>query len=260
MAFRYHFSWLKKKGLDVFIWKKKGDHKNLNNYHGSVWAYQTKFLSISCSYGFSVICWNIRNLNSLGLHSVRQQLTASYRSISRRHLIPYTKTHWDLLHLHEILEKIIGLLTGLHSGTVSAMKCGKESVQFLFRERGSETGMRAFSTHLNSCMDEALGKVVNQSPCGASNGNIEINDLVYCWWCSNLSRVTGGSGNDSRGTTWGGKAIVTSDFLAQDQCSSVWRFTRWNSSLLMNVVKTLRSWRNSHTLVVKCISIVDRAK
>ena len=36
----------------------------------------------------------------------------------------HRETLWDLLHLRGIPARIIGLLTGLFSGTVSAVKCG----------------------------------------------------------------------------------------------------------------------------------------
>ena len=49
----------------------------------------------------------------------------------------HRETLWDLLRLRGIPARIIGLLTGLYSGTVSAVKCGGG-----VSRRGSGNGSR----------------------------------------------------------------------------------------------------------------------
>ena len=75
-----------------------------------------------------------------------------------------------------------------------------------------------------TCMDWVLGKVVDQSHCGASVGNTEGTDLVFAMIQKSLLNKEG-FGNSSRSTARGGEARGTSGFLAQDQGSGAYRLT-----------------------------------
>ena len=53
----------------------------------------------------------------------QQGMLAAYVYLKKAFDSVHRKTLWDLLHLRGIPARIIGLLTGLYSGTVSAVKC-----------------------------------------------------------------------------------------------------------------------------------------
>ena len=59
-------------------------------------------------------------------------LLAAYVDLKKVFELVHRETLWDLLRLHGIPARIIGLLTGLYSGTVIAMKCGGGVPSFLF--------------------------------------------------------------------------------------------------------------------------------
>ena len=99
-------------------------------------------------------------------------------SVSRRHLIPCIERHLDLLHLHRIPARIIGLITGLYSGTVNGVKCGGGVSSFPVNT-GVRQGCVLAPSLFNTCMDWVLGRVVKQSHCGASVGNTVIIGLVF---------------------------------------------------------------------------------
>ena len=89
----------------------------------------------------------------------------------------HRETLWDLL-LREIPARIIGLLTGLYSGTVSAMKCGEGVSRFFPVNTGVRQGCVHAPSLFKTCMDWVLCRVVEESHCGASVGNTEITDTV----------------------------------------------------------------------------------
>ena len=82
---------------------------------------------------------------------------------------------WDLLHLREIPARNP---TGLYSGTVSAMKCGKGVSSFFPVNKGVRQGCVFASSLFNTC-DQLLGTVVDQSYCGVPVSSSETTDLVF---------------------------------------------------------------------------------
>ena len=105
--------------------------------------------------------------------SISSQTPMAFDSVHR-------ETLWDLLRLRGIPARIIGLLTGLYSGTVSAVKCGGGVASFF----PVNTGVRQGSGQCACCSItfqhmHGLGRVVEQSHCGASVGNTKITDLVF---------------------------------------------------------------------------------
>ena len=88
----------------------------------------------------------------------------------------HRETLWDLLRLRGIISRIIGLLTGLYSKTVSAGKCRGG---FFPVNTGVRQGCALAPSLFNTCMDWVLGRVVEQSHCGASDGNTKITNLVF---------------------------------------------------------------------------------
>ena len=119
----------------------------------------------------------------------------------------------------------------------------------------------SLSGHGPVCMDWVLGRVVEQSHCGASVGNTEITDLVFAndaviW------QVTGGS-----------TVLVMTLEALHKEVKPLGRFpgprpkfrcfkTYWMKpySLSMCVARTLRSWKTSHTLTVYRLTMLGQAR
>ena len=90
----------------------------------------------------------------------------------------YLEVLWDLLHLRRIPAQIIGLLTGLCSCTESTLKCGGVMSSFFPLNTGMQQGYVPAPLLFNTTMDLILGRVVDQSNCGALVGNTKITDFV----------------------------------------------------------------------------------
>ena len=109
----------------------------------------------------------------------QQGMLAAYIDLKKVFDSVHRKILWDLLRLCGILAGIIGLLSGLYSGTESVMKyCGGMSSFFPVHMEVRQGCVLAPSL-FNSCMDWVLGSAANQSHCGASVGNTKITDLVF---------------------------------------------------------------------------------
>ena len=68
----------------------------------------------------------------------------------------------------------------MYSGTESAVKCGGGRGVYNFPVHAEVRQGWVFAPSLfNTCMDWVLGRVVDQSHCGASVGNTKITDLVF---------------------------------------------------------------------------------
>ena len=109
----------------------------------------------------------------------RQGLLAAYVDLKKAFDSVYREALWDLLRLRGIPARIIGLLTGLYSGTESAVKCGGGVSCFFPVNAGVRQGCVLAPSLFNTCMDWVLGRVVDQSHCGASVGNTMVTDLVF---------------------------------------------------------------------------------
>ena len=72
-----------------------------------------------------------------------QGMLAAYVDLKKAFDSVHRETLWDLLRLPGIPARIIGLLTGLYSGTVSAENCG--GVELLPCEYRCEAGLCACS-------------------------------------------------------------------------------------------------------------------
>ena len=107
-----------------------------------------------------------------------QGMLAAYIDLKKEFDSVHQKTLWDLLRLRGIPARIIDLLTGLYSGTVSAVKHGVGVSSFFPVNTGVRHGCVLAPSLFNTCMDWVLGRV-EQSHCGASVGNIKITDLVF---------------------------------------------------------------------------------
>ena len=100
-------------------------------------------------------------------------MLAAYVNLKKAFDSVHRETLWDLLRLREIPARIIGLLTGLLSGTVSAVKCGGGVCSFFPVNTGVRQGCVLAPALFNTCMDWVLGRVVEQIHCGASVSNTD---------------------------------------------------------------------------------------
>ncbi|KAG0729261.1 Retrovirus-related Pol polyprotein from type-2 retrotransposable element R2DM [Chionoecetes opilio] len=109
----------------------------------------------------------------------RLGMLAAYVDLKKAFDSVHHESLWDLLRLRGIPARTIGLITGLYSGTESAVKCGAGVSSFFPVNTGVRQGCVLAPSLFNACMDWVLDKVVDQSDCGASVGNTRITDLVF---------------------------------------------------------------------------------
>ena len=189
-----------KRGLVVPIWKGKGDRQDCNNYRGitllsvpgkvlahllmtRVRAHLLKFQRPEQS-GFTPGKSTTDQILALRVLverrlQFRQGLLAAYVDLKKAFDSVHRETLWELLRVRGIPARIIDLITGLYSGTESAVKCGGGTSSFFPVNSGVRQGCVLAPSLFNTCMDWVLGKVADQSHCGASVGNTMVTDLVF---------------------------------------------------------------------------------
>ena len=67
----------------------------------------------------------------------------------------------------------------LYSGTESAVRCGSSLSDFFPVLSGVGQGRVEAPTLFNTCMDHAMAKMVEESGCCVSFGNVQISDLDF---------------------------------------------------------------------------------
>ncbi|KAG0727434.1 LINE-1 reverse transcriptase [Chionoecetes opilio] len=189
-----------KRGLVVPIWKGKGDRQDCNNYRGitllsvpgKVLAHLllTRIRSHLVKHqrpqqsGFTPGKSTTDRILALRVlverrREFRQGMLAAYVDLKKAFDSVHRESLWDLLRFRGIPAGTIGLITGLYSGTESAVKCGAGVSGFFPVNTGVRQGCVLAPSPFNACMDWVLDKVVDQSDCGASVGNTKITDLVF---------------------------------------------------------------------------------
>ncbi|KAG0723422.1 Transposon TX1 uncharacterized protein [Chionoecetes opilio] len=189
-----------KRGLVVPIWKGKGDRQDCNNYRGitllsvpgKVLAHLllTRIRSHLVKHqrpqqsGFTPGKSTTDRILALRVlverrREFRQGMLAAYVDLKKAFDSVHRESLWDLLRLRGIPARTIGLITGLYSGTESAVKCRAGVSSFFPVNTGVRQGCILAPSLFNACMDWVLDKVVDQSDCGASVGNTKITDLVF---------------------------------------------------------------------------------
>ncbi|KAG0723026.1 LINE-1 retrotransposable element ORF2 protein [Chionoecetes opilio] len=189
-----------KRGLVVPIWKGKGDRQDCNNYRGitllsvpgKVLAHLllTRIHSHLLKHqrpqqsGFTPGKSTTDRILALRVlverrREFRQGMLAAYVDLKKAFDSVHRESLWDLLRLRGIPARTIGLITGLYSGTESAVKCGAGVSSFFPVNTGVRQGCVLAPSLFRACMDWVLDKVVHQSNCGASVGNTKITDLVF---------------------------------------------------------------------------------
>ena len=86
---------------------------------------------------------------------------------------------WRILGLHGVPPKLINLMSELHSGTESAVRCGGAISNLFAVITGVRQGCVLAPTLFSTCMDWILGRMSERSSCGASFGNVKISDLDF---------------------------------------------------------------------------------
>ena len=189
-----------KRGLVTPIYKGKGDQQDCNNYRGitllsvpgKVFAH---LLLARCrdhlletqrpeQSGFTPKKFTTdRILALLVLVECRREfqrgLLAAYVDLKKAFDSVHRGTLWDILRIRGIPARIIDLMTGLYSRTESAVKCGGGISSFFPVDSGVRQGCVLAPSLFNTCMDWVLGKVADQSRCGASVGNTKVTDLDF---------------------------------------------------------------------------------
>ena len=189
-----------KRGLVVPIWKGKGDRQDCNNYRGiTLLSVPGKVLAHLLLMRIRGHLLKLQRPEQSGFtpgksttdrilalrvlverrREFRQGMLASYVDLKKAFDSVHREALWDLLRLRGIPARIIGLLTGLYSGTESAVKCGGGVSCFFPVNAGVRQGCVLAPSLFNTCMDWVLGRVVDQSHCGASVGNTTVTDLVF---------------------------------------------------------------------------------
>ena len=91
----------------------------------------------------------------------------------------YRDALWRILGLLGVPPKWIDLITELYSGTEIAVRCG-DTISDLFPVvTGVLQGCGLAPTLFSTCMHWILGRISERSSCGASFGNVKINDLDF---------------------------------------------------------------------------------
>ena len=86
---------------------------------------------------------------------------------------------WRILGLRGVPPKPINLMSELHSGTESAVRCGDTISDSFPVVTGVRQGCVLAPTLFSTCMDWILGRMSERSSCSASFGKITISGLDF---------------------------------------------------------------------------------
>ncbi|MEL6802745.1 MAG: reverse transcriptase domain-containing protein, partial [Bacteroidota bacterium] len=161
-----------KRGLVVPIWKGKGDRQDCNNYRGitllsvpgKVFAHlllmriRSQLLKLQRpeQSGFTPGKSTTDRILALRVlverrREFRQGMLAAYVDLKKAFDSVHREALWDLLRLRGIPARIIDLLTGLYSGTESAVKCGGGASGFFPVNTGVRQGCVLAPSLFNTC-------------------------------------------------------------------------------------------------------------
>ncbi len=116
-------------------------------------------------------------------------------------------------------------MTGLYSGTESAVKCGAGISTSFPVNSGVRQGCVLAPSLFNTCMDWVLGKVTDQSHYGASVGNSKVSNLVFADDAVILAESLDVLVMALEILHEEAKPLGLEVSLGQDQGRGVWRFT-----------------------------------
>ena len=86
---------------------------------------------------------------------------------------------WRILALRGIQPKLVNLLSGVYSGTKSAVRCDGTIFDFFPVNTSVRHVCVLARTLFNTCMDHVLGRMSEKSDCGVSFGTVRMNDLDF---------------------------------------------------------------------------------
>ena len=107
----------------------------------------------------------------------RQELLAAFVDLCNTFNSVNRDALWTILGLRGVPPKLINLMSELHSGTESAVRCGDTTSNLFPVITGVCQGCVLAPTHFSACMDWIQGRMLERSSCGTSFGNVKISDL-----------------------------------------------------------------------------------
>ena len=189
-----------KRGIIVPLWKGKGNRQDCNTYRG------VTLLSVPSKVLAKVLLARIRphllkhqRLEQSGFTPKRSTidrilalrvLSERMREYRSRFFAAYIDLRkafdsvdrgalWRLLGFRGVPQTLINLLFKLYSGTESAVRCGGSISEFFPVSAGVGQGRVEAPTLFNTCMDWAMGRMVEDSGCGVSFGDVRVTDLDF---------------------------------------------------------------------------------
>ena len=189
-----------KRGIIVPLWKGKGDRRDCNAYRGvTLLSVPSKVLAKILltrirphllkhqrpeQSGFTPKRSTIDRILALRVLSERMReyrngFFAAYIDLRKAFDSVDRDALWRLLGFRGVPQTLINLLFKLYSGTESAVRCGSEISEFFPVSTGVGQGRVEAPTLFNTCMDWAMGRMVEDSGCGVSFGDVRVTDLDY---------------------------------------------------------------------------------
>ena len=189
-----------KRGIIVPLWKGKGDRQDCNAYRG------VTLLSVPSKVLARILLDRVRphllkhqRLEQSGFTPKRSTtdrilalrvLSERMREYRRRFFAAYIDLRkafdsvdrdalWRLLRFRGVPQTLINLLFNLYSGTESAVRCGSSISEFFPVSTGVGQGRVEAPTLFNTCMDWAMGRMVEESDCGVSFGDVRVTDFDF---------------------------------------------------------------------------------
>ena len=86
---------------------------------------------------------------------------------------------WRIIGLRGVPPKLIDLISELHSGTESAVRCGGTISDLFPVVTGVQQGCVLAPTLFSTCMYWILGRMLESSSCGASFESVRISDVDF---------------------------------------------------------------------------------
>ena len=189
-----------KRGIIVPLWKGKGDRLDCNSYRG------VTLLSVPGKIFARILLGRIHShllkhqrpeqsgftpkksttdrilalrVISERMSEYRHRFLAAYVDLRKAFDSVHRDALWQVLRFRGVPDTLMHLLCELYSGTESAVRCGSSISDFFPVSAGVGQGRVEAPALFNTCMDRALGRMVDASGCCVSFGDVQISDLDF---------------------------------------------------------------------------------